>query len=72
MCKPESVNGLVHLSASPASASRFCLTAEHRQFCLPKTRKTCILEVLDADYIAAHRTDAISERAREIMENDLF
>lgn len=31
-----------------------------------------ILEVLDADYIAAHRTDAISERAREIMENDLF
>ena len=30
-----------------------------------------IVEVLDADYIAANRTDAISERAKESIINDL-
>lgn len=30
-----------------------------------------IVEVLDADYVTANRTDAISERARAIIENDL-
>ncbi len=36
--------------------------------CIARIR---VVEVLDADYVAANRTDAISERARAIVEEDL-
>ena len=37
-----------------------------------KRARVHIAEVLDADYVAAHRTDAISEHVREIVEKDLL
>lgn len=45
---------------------------EKRAFPYRKCARVHIVEVMDADYIAANRTDAISERVREIIEKDLF
>lgn len=49
------------------------LTVKYEKGSFPYRRLAhiAVVEMLDADYIAANRTDAISERAREIIEKDL-
>lgn len=47
------------------------LRYEKGRFPYHRVARVRVVEMLDADYIAANRTDAISERARAIIENDL-
>lgn len=60
--------------ATTAKCPVAVLTVRYEKGSFPYRRVACIrvVEVLDADYIAANRTDAISERAREIVEKDLI
>ncbi len=59
--------------ATTAKCPVAVMTVQYKKAAFPYRKNAVIriLEVLDADYIVANRTDAISERAREIIENDL-
>ncbi len=59
--------------ATTAKCPIAVITLRYEQGRFPHRRiaRVRIAETLDADYVAANRTDAISERAREIMKNDL-
>ncbi len=59
--------------ATTAKCPVAVLTVRYEKGSFPYRRVACIrvVEVLDADYIATNRTDAISERARAIIEKDL-
>lgn len=60
--------------ATTAKCSVVVMTVRYEKATFPYRKNAIvrILEVLDADYIAAHRTDAISERARDVIEQDLL
>lgn len=59
--------------ATTAKCPVAVMTVRYEKAAFPYRKNAVIriLEVLDADYITANRTDAISERARETIENDL-
>lgn len=59
--------------ATTAKCPVAVLTVKYKKGSFPYRRvaRIRIVETLDADYIAANRTDAISERARSIIEEDL-
>lgn len=59
--------------ATTAKCPVAVMTVRYEKAAFPYRKNAVIriLEVLDADFIAAQRTDAISERARELIENDL-
>lgn len=59
--------------ATTAKCPVAVLTLRYEQGAFPYRRiaRIRVVETLDADYISANRTDAISERARAIIEDDL-
>ncbi len=59
--------------ATSAKCPIAVMTVRYEKGAFPYRRvaRVHIVETLDADYIAANRTDAISERARAIIEEDL-
>ncbi len=59
--------------ATTAKCPVAVMTVRYEEGLFPYNRRAIVrfVEVLDADYIAANRTDAISERVQEIVENDL-
>ena len=59
--------------ATTAKCPVAVLTVRYEKGSLPYRRvaRIRVVEVLGTDYVTANRTDAISERVREIVENDL-
>lgn len=60
--------------ATTAKCPVVVMTVRYEKAAFPYRKNAIIriLEVLDADYITANRTNAISERTRAIIEKDLF
>lgn len=59
--------------ATAAKCPVAVMTVRYEEGLFPYERRAIVrfVEVLDAEYIAANRTDAISERVKEIIEKDL-